>query len=205
MIPPAPVVAVTGNIASGKSTVSRLLEQMGAARVDADQLARDVVAPGGPALAAIGARWPSVITSDGSLDRAALRRIVFRAPLERAALEAITHPAIGALRDAAIAAARRAGAPVIVYDVPLLFEAGLEDSVDRIVLVDAPEALRRERLQRDRGLSREEADAAIAAQMPASEKRARAHHIIDNDGSEAALAEAVRQLWPLLAPSRSLD
>jgi len=201
----APVVAVTGNIASGKSTVARLLEALGAHRVDADQLARLVVAPGSPALAAIAARWPTTIAADGSLDRPALRRIVFRDAGERAALEAITHPAIAALRDGAIAAARHAGATLIVYDVPLLFEAGLEHSVDRIVLVDAPMALRRERLERERGLSREEAEQAIAAQMPASHKRARAHHIIENAGSEADLAEAVRRLWATLAPLRSLD
>ncbi len=200
-----PVVAVTGNIASGKSTVSRMLEALGAHRVDADQLARDVVAPGTPALAAIAARWPTALAADGSLDRAALRRIVFRAPLERAALEAITHPAIGVLRDAAFAAARHAGAALIVYEVPLLFETGLEPSVDRVVLVDAPEPVRCARLMRDRGLSREDAEAAIAAQMPASEKRARAHHVIDNDGSTAELTEAVRALWTTLAPSRSPD
>jgi dephospho-CoA kinase len=195
----APVIGLTGNIASGKSTVARLLAVHGAAVIDADALARDVVRPGQPALAAIGARWPQVLNGSGALDRAALRRIVFADPQQRAALERITHPAIGAARDAAVAVARASGAPVIVYDVPLLFEASLEDTVDAIVLVDAPIAERRRRLIDDRGYSETDADAAIAAQMPAELKRGRADHVIDNDDSPATLAARVTALWPTLA------
>jgi dephospho-CoA kinase len=194
----APVIGLTGNIASGKSTVARLLAAHGAAVIDADALARDVVRPGRPALAAIGARWPQVIDGSGALDRAALRRIVFADPEQRAVLEGITHPAIGAARDAAIVAARSTGAPVIVYDVPLLFEAGLEDTVDAIVLVDAPVAERERRLMVDRGYSALDAAAAIAAQLPADAKRSRANHVIDNDGPPGALDARVAALWPAL-------
>ncbi len=193
------IVGLTGNIASGKSSVARLLAARGAAVIDADVLAREVVAQGEPALTAIAARWPEVIAPDGTLDRAALRAIVFADPAERLALEAITHPAIGRRRDAAIAAAAAAGTRVVVYDVPLLFEAGLEDTVDTIVLVDAPVAVRRDRLIRDRNLTPAEAEAAIAAQMPPEHKRARADYIVDNDGTPEALAARVEALWTALA------
>jgi dephospho-CoA kinase len=196
---PPLLVGLTGNIASGKSTVAARLRTLGAHVIDADALARAVVAAGEPALAAIAARWPAVIAADGTLDRAALRQRVFADPAERAALEAITHPAIAARRDAALAAARAAGARVVVYDVPLLFEAGLTGSVDRIVLVDAPEPVRRERLMRDRGLSAADADAAIAAQWPSARKRPLAQHVLDNDGTPAELLAQVDALWAALA------
>lgn len=195
----APLIGLTGNIASGKSSVAHLLAAHGAIVIDADQLAREVVAPGSPALAAIAARWPQVIHADGTLDRGALRTIVFADPAAREALERMTHPHIGARRDAAIAAARAGGAPVIVYDVPLLFEAGLVDTVDAVVLVDAPVDVRRRRLMALRGMSAAAAEAAIAAQMPAEEKYARADHLVMNAGSPADLAARVAALWPALA------
>ncbi|MBK7905339.1 MAG: dephospho-CoA kinase [Gemmatimonadetes bacterium] len=189
------IVGLTGNIAAGKSAVAARLAAHGVPVVDADRLAREAVAPGSPALAAIVARWgPSVRLPDGTLDRGALRRIVFADPTERRALDAIVHPEVARLRDAALAAHRAHGERLVVCDIPLLFEAGLEDTVDHIVLVDAPAVLRRERLLRDRGLAPEDADAMIAAQRPSAEKRGRSQDIIDNTGTRAELDAAVDAL-----------
>ena len=157
------------------------------------------MAPGTPAHAAIVARWGTrVIATDGTLDRAALRAIVFGDAGERAALEAITHPAIAQRREARVAERAAQGEQVVILEIPLLFEAGLTKTVDQILLVDAPVALRRERLIRDRGLSDLEAEAMIAAQMPAEEKRARADWIIENDGSFDSLEQQVAALLPAL-------
>jgi dephospho-CoA kinase len=182
------VVGLTGNIASGKSTVAARLAELGATVIEADLLAREAVRPGTPALAAIRDRWgEAVLAPDGSLDRAALRRIVFADPAARRALEAIVHPAVHRLRETHMAAARDRGAHLVVCDIPLLFEVGLEGTVDRIVLVDAAPATRRQRLIRDRGLPAAEAEAMIAAQAPSESKRARADLVIDNDGTREQL------------------
>ncbi len=195
------IIGLTGNIASGKSSVAARLAAHGAHVIDADQLARDAVAPGTPGLAAILERWgPAVGSAAAGLDRAALRKIVFRNARERAALDAIVHPAIAALREAALDRARAAGAEIVVCDIPLLFEAGLEDTVDEIILVDAPADIRRARLLANRALSAEEADDMIAAQMPSERKRTRAHHVLENTGSLEALAAKVDALWETLDP-----
>jgi dephospho-CoA kinase len=190
------VVGLTGNIASGKSTVSRLLEVRGVTVIDADVLAREAVSPRSAALAAIVARWGErMLAADGTLDRAALRRIVFASSPERAALDAIVHPAVKARRDALLAEARAGGDRVVVCDIPLLFEAGLTGDVDIILLVDAPRELRLERLVRDRGLSRSDALAMIDAQRPAEGKRARSQYVIDNDGTLETLRARVDETW----------
>lgn len=195
------IIGLTGNIGAGKSAVSARLASQGARVIDADQLARDVVAPGTPTLGAILARWgPAVGSSDAGLDRAALRRIVFRDATERAALDAIVHPAIAALRETALARALGEGAEIVVCDIPLLFEAGLEETVEEIILVDAPAELRRARLLASRALTGDEADAMIAAQMPSERKRARAHHVIENTGSLESLYAKVDALWKTLDP-----
>lgn len=195
------IIGLTGNIAAGKSAVAARLSALGAHLVDADLLAREAVAPGSPALAAIVARWgPTVLAADGTLDRATLRRIVFTDTIERAALDAIVHPEVARRRETAVAAAEAAGAELVVCDIPLLFEAGLEDTVDAIILVDAPESVRRDRLIRDRGLSPDEADAMIAAQMPSEHKRARADYVIENAGTRDALTAQVDALWHTLDP-----
>ncbi|MFM2139910.1 MAG: hypothetical protein RLZZ25_175 [Gemmatimonadota bacterium] len=192
-------IGLTGNIAAGKSAVAARLRAHGFPVIDADALAREVVAPGEPAYEAIIARWGDrVRAADGTLDRAALRTIVFADATERAALEAITHPTIQARRVRRVAEAAAHGASVVILDIPLLFEAGLTTTVDRILLVDAPVAERRRRLMADRGLSAAEADAMIAAQWPAGEKRAQADWIIENDGSRAALEQRVDALVPAL-------
>jgi len=190
------MIGLTGNIASGKSTVAHLFAARGATIIDADALSRRAVEPGTPALRSIVARWGTgVLSPDGSLDRAALRHVVFDRPDELEALNAIVHPEVGRLRDEEIAEASARGDRVVVCDIPLLFERRLADSFTRIVLVDAPRPIRLERLMRDRGLSQEEAVQMIAAQMPAELKRARADFVIENAGTREQLADRVREVW----------
>jgi len=192
--------ALTGNIASGKSSVARRLEQWGAVLVDADVLAREAVAAGSPALAAIAERWgPQLLTPDGSLDRAALRTIVFADEHERLALNAIVHPRVNALRRERVEAARAAGASVVICDIPLLFEVGRPDDFDCVILVDAPADQRLQRLMRDRGLSGDDAQRMMQAQLPAETKRARADYIVENDDTPAVLEARVDALWHALA------
>ncbi len=193
---PALHVGLTGNIASGKSTVARLLVAQGATLIDADVLARKAVEPGTSALAAIRERFgDGVLSTDGTLDRAALRRIVFHDPAARDALNRIVHPAVGLLRDVELAAARARGDRVIISDIPLLFEAGLEGSVDAVIFVDAPEEVRLRRLMDDRALPEADARAMMSAQWPAAEKRARSTFVIENDGSVEQLTRQVSDLW----------
>lgn len=193
------LVALTGNIASGKSTVAARLAELGAEVIDADVLARQAVAPGAPALDEIVSRWGGAMRRpDGSLDREALRRIVFADERERHALNAIVHPRVEALRRARIEAARAAGAEIIVCDIPLLFETGLDRDFACIVVVDAPEELRLQRIVAHRALSPDDAHRMIASQLPAESKRQRAHYVIDNDGSLADLRAAVDRLWDAL-------
>jgi dephospho-CoA kinase len=193
------VVALTGNIAAGKSVVARRLAALGATIIDADVLAREAVAPGTPALAAIVARFGAdMLAPDGTLDRARLRRHVFADPVARTALNAIVHPEVIRRRDAALAAARARGDRVVVCDIPLLFETGRDGEFETVLLVDAPAAVRRDRLVRDRGLSPAEAEAMIAAQGPSGPKRARATLVFDNVGTVTDLEAAVDAAWPAL-------
>lgn len=193
------IVGLTGNIAAGKSAVASRLAALGVPVIDADLLAREAVDPGMPALGQIVERWGlRILTPSGTLDRAALRGIVFSDAAERAALDAIVHPEVARLREARAAAERARGAPLVICDIPLLFEAGLENTVDLVVLVDAPDAIRRARLIGDRGLAPDEADAMMAAQMPAALKRERAQQIVDNDGTHAELDAKVRTLHAAL-------
>jgi dephospho-CoA kinase len=193
------IVALTGNIASGKSEVTRLLAARGAEIIDSDVLAREVVAPGTPGHGEVVARWGTgVLAPNGELDRAMLRRLVFSDPVEREALNAIVHPRIAARRDELLARARAKGASIVVCDIPLLFETGRQDDFDRVILVDAPVEVRRRRL-RERGLSDDEAERMMAAQLPSDAKRAAADFVIDNDGTLEALAAKVDAVWKRLA------
>jgi dephospho-CoA kinase len=200
------LVGLTGNIASGKSTVAQLFSERGATVIDADILSRRAVERGTPAFDAIVARWgTAVLAPDQRLDRAALRRIVFSKPKELDALNAIVHPEVERLRQERIGDARARGDRIVVCDIPLLFEKKLTDRFDRIVLVDAPRPLRLERLVTDRDLRETEAMDMIAAQMPAELKRARADFVIDNAGTLSQLEQQVAEVWSALldaAPAR---
>jgi dephospho-CoA kinase len=188
------IVGLTGGIASGKSTVARLLAERGVPVVDADALAREVVAPGTPALAAIAARWPSVVRG-GALDRKALGAIVFADPVEREALEAIVHPAIAAEADRRLAALEAAGASIAVYEAALLVERGLDQGLDALVVVALPAEEQVRRLVARDGIAEAEARARVEAQAPLAEKLRRADYVIDNTGSLEDLRARVDELW----------
>jgi dephospho-CoA kinase len=193
------LIGLTGNIASGKSTVARFFEERGATLIDADVLAKRAVEMGTTAYRDIVRRWgEEVLSPDGEVDRGALRRIVFSEPEELEALNRIVHPEVARLRDRMVADARQRGERICVVDIPLLFERDLVDEFDRIVLVDAPRPVRLERLVRDRALRETEAMDMIAAQMPAELKRARADFIIDNTGTIAELEGRAAEVWSAL-------
>lgn len=193
------LVGLTGNIGSGKSTVAGLLSERGATIIDADVLARRAVEIGTPAHRAISARWgTSILATDGTVDRAALRRIVFSDPAQLEQLNAIVHPEVERMRAALVEEARVRGDTLVVCDIPLLFERRMTDDFERIVLVDAPRPVRLDRLVRERGLRETEAMDMIVAQMPAELKRARADFVIDNDGTLTGLDARVREVWRAL-------
>lgn len=191
------VIGLTGGIGSGKSSVSRALARHGAVVIDADVLAREVVAPGTPGLAAVvGVFGSEILAPDGSLDRKALGARVFNDPQARARLEAIVHPLVRA-RAHELEAATAPDA-VIVHDVPLLVETGQHERFDSVVVVDAPESAQRQRLVELRGMTPEEADRRIAAQATREARRAAADHIVVNDGSLDELEAQVAELWERL-------
>jgi len=192
-------IGLTGNIASGKSEVARMLADRGATIIDADELAREAVEPETQALKDIIKRWgKDVLNQDGGLDRAALRQIVFADQNELDALNRIVHPGVTRLRDREVARARERGDPIVVCVIPLLFERNIVEEFDAIILVDAPRPLRLERLVATRGLEETEAMNMIASQMPAELKRARADFVIENDGSLDKLERDVDALWSSL-------
>src|SRR5881409_1673424 len=189
-------VALTGNIAAGKSTVVDLFQRWGATIIDADALAREAQAPGGDVLAAIAGRFGAdVLAPGGSLDRAALRAKVMGDDAALAALNAIVHPAVQARRLELQRAARERGDAIVINDIPLLFEVLDPAQFDVVVLVDAPVALRRTRLRALRGLPNEDADRMIAAQMPAARKRPQSQHVIDNAGTLAELEKQAQRVF----------
>ncbi len=192
-------VALTGNIASGKATVAALFKQWGATIIDADQLVREVQAPGSPVLRAIADRFGEEYLGPGSeLRREALRRRIMDDPAARADLDRIVHPEVFRLRARREAEARARGDRIVVSDIPLLFEAADPAAFDAIVLVDAPERVRRARLIAERGLSAEEADRMMAWQQPSGPKRSGSTHVIDNDGDVAALERGASKVWAAL-------
>ncbi len=198
------LVGLTGNIASGKSEVARMLGQRGAMLIDADTLAREAVRPGTDALKRIVDRWgKDVLATDGTLDREALRRIVFSDTVELEKLNSIVHPEVTRLRDIEVERARKRGDRIVVCVIPLLFERGLVNDFDYIVLVDAPRAVRLERLSTARGLEETDAMNMIASQMPAELKRARADYVIENVGSLEDLNRDVDRLWATLTKKTS--
>jgi dephospho-CoA kinase len=186
-------IGLTGGIGSGKSTVSALLAARGAVIVDADRIAREVVEPGTPGLAAVvDAFGPGVLTADGSLDRPALAGIVFADPAARRTLDAIVHPLVRA-RAAELEAVAPSGA-VVVHDVPLLVESGQASSYDLVLVVQADPETRVARLVQ-RGLTADDARARIAAQATDEQRRAVADVVLDNSGTPEQLAAQVDRFW----------
>ncbi|XKE47175.1 dephospho-CoA kinase [Halomonas organivorans] len=189
------IIGVTGGIASGKSTVARAFARHGIPWVDADDVAREVVEPGEPALAAIVERYGErVLQPDGRLDRRALREIVFADAEERRWLEGVTHPRIRERLTERLAAFRDGDAPYALLVSPLLFESGQHALVDRTLVIDVPEALQIRRTASRDDVDEAQARAIVAAQMPRRERLARADDVLDNDTDEAGLAERVADL-----------
>ena len=196
-------VGLTGGLGSGKSTVAALLGEHGAVIIDADVVAREVVRAGTPGFAAVVARFgPGVVGPDGELDRAALARVVFADGAALDELNAIVHPLVGS-RSAELAAAVPPGA-VVVHDIPLLAENGLADRFDTVVVVEADREIRLARLA-ERGLTRAEAEARMAAQATDEQRRAIADEIVRNDGDLDSLARQVDRLWDRLSGSARSD
>jgi dephospho-CoA kinase len=188
------VFGLTGNIGTGKSTVAQLFVDHGVPVVDADQVARDVVAPGTPGLAEVAARFPGVVNEAGVLDRKALGERVFADAQERAALNAILHPRIGAEVRTRLDRLAARGADAAIYEAALIVENGLHHGLDGLIVVTAPvdEQIRRLRL-RD-GMSERDARARIAAQLPAHEKVKAADFVIENTGAPELLRAQVARV-----------
>jgi dephospho-CoA kinase len=195
------VLGLTGGIGSGKSMVAQMFTELGAVVIDADQLAREVVEPGQPALKEIASTFgPDVLLPDGRLDRPKLAEIIFSEPDKRAKLDAITHPRIRQRMEAQIEA-QRSGPGVLIVDIPLLYENERTNMVEKVIVVwvDAQTQLQRIR-QRD-GLSAEAARQRITAQMPLDAKRARADHVIDNRGRRDETQRQVEAIYRRYAPA----
>jgi dephospho-CoA kinase len=192
-------VALTGNIGAGKSTVAELFRSWGATIIDADQLVREAQAPGRPALAQIVSRFGNqVLRPDGTLDRPALRAQVLADPTALAALNGIMHPEVHRRRRELLEEARVRGDRIVVSDIPLLFEAADPSEFDAVVLVDAPESVRRARLLRSRSLPGAELDRLISTQLPSASKRLRSDYVIDNEGDLRALERSSASVWEAL-------
>jgi len=185
-------VGLTGGVASGKSSVSKIFRGLGVPIIDTDELARDVVEPGQPPLERLVERFgPSILTPDGHLDRPVLRNIVFSDPMARADLEALTHPAIGAAAEARSAAA---GGPYQIIVIPLLVEKSLGSHLDRVLLVDCDEQLQIQRLRTRDGATLAEARAILNAQASRKARLEVAHDVITNDGAMSQLQPQVSAL-----------
>jgi dephospho-CoA kinase len=194
------ILGITGNIASGKSLIAGAFVRRGAALIDADQLARVIVAAGNPVLQQIVAQFGNaILLENGELNREQLGQIIFADPAAREELNRITHPAIA---DLAIARLQRLkakpGIPLVIYEAPLLFEAGAEGRVDRVLVVKVEPQVQLQRLMARDGLDESAAKQRIAAQMSQQEKLARADFIIDNSGTVAQALRQVDELWDRL-------
>ncbi|MDP3534975.1 MAG: dephospho-CoA kinase [Halomonas sp.] len=188
------IVGLTGGIGSGKSTVARAFGALGIGWVDADDVAREVVMPGEPALASIAERFgENVLQADGTLNRAALRSIVFEAPAERQWLESVTHPRV---RERILVHLEHLQhhSPYVLLVSPLLFESGQDRLVNRTIVVDVPVDIQLSRtLERD-GVSEAQVHAILAAQLPREARLAKANDVIDNSGDHASMMQQVKQL-----------
>ncbi|WP_222862873.1 dephospho-CoA kinase [Geothermobacter ehrlichii] len=196
------ILGITGNIASGKSRVAARMVELGAVALSADQLAREAVGPGSDTLTKLVAVFgDAILAADGSLDRPRLAEIVFADAEARKRLEAITHPAIARLAEERLRRLRQEGHRLVVYEAPLLFEAGAEGRVDRVLVVLAATEVRLARLMARDGLEREAALSRIRAQMPQEEKAARADYVIDNSGDWEDCRRQVDDLYRRLVSS----
>jgi dephospho-CoA kinase len=194
------VLGLTGGIGSGKSVVAQMFAQLGAEVIDADQLAREVVEPGQPALQEIAATFgPHVLLPDGRLDRPKLAGIIFADSAERARLDAITHPRIRDRMEEQIKA-RLSGSGVLIVDIPLLYENDRTNAVEKIIVVWVDQQTQLQRIRQRDGLSVEAARQRIAAQMPLDAKRARADHVVDNSVSLEDTRRQVEAIYRLYAP-----
>ncbi|HET9066364.1 MAG TPA: dephospho-CoA kinase [Gemmatimonadales bacterium] len=195
------VVGLTGNIASGKSSVAAILRRHGIPVIDADAIVHELQRPGTAVFRAIIARFgDEILTADGSIDRRRLRQRILDSDEDRLALEAIVHPAVFEHRGALLRAATETGTSLVVVDVPLLYEVDDPRHYDAVILVDAPRAERWRRLVEDRGMPPAEADRLIDLQLPADSKRERADFVIDNDGTWARLEQQTADVLAQLAP-----
>ncbi|HEX6560317.1 MAG TPA: dephospho-CoA kinase [Longimicrobiales bacterium] len=188
-------VALTGNIASGKSTVAGVWRELGACIIDADVLARRAIEPGSTGFYKVAREFGNGVIVDGAVDRAALRAVVFADEEKRKRLEAIIHPEVARLREAEELRYAKQGAHIVVSDIPLLFETGQAAAYDIVVLVDAPEGVRVQRIVQDRGLNEAEARSMVDAQMSADEKRTPSTYIIENGGTREQLRERATETW----------
>ncbi len=188
------LIGLTGGIATGKSTFAAALRALGCPVIDADRLARQVVEPGTPALAAIATAFPGVVGAGGQLDRKALGARIFDDQAARRRLEAITHPAIRAAMVAETSRLAATGHDLVFYDTPLLYEVGLEEAMDLVVVVWATREAQRRRLATRDGLSPVEAEARLRAQLPVDEKAARADVVVENDDETVPLGPKAARL-----------
>jgi dephospho-CoA kinase len=190
------VVGLTGGIGTGKSTVSAMLRELGATVIDADEATRAVQARSTEGLRRLVEEFgPDILTPEGDLDRPRLAAIAFKDPDARRRLNAIVHPLVRAWMAERQQEAMERGDPLVVLDIPLLYEARGDGAFETVVLVYAPEELQVRRLVEQRGMTEEEVRDRIAAQMPIEEKRRRAQHVIDNTGTREELRARVEQVW----------
>jgi dephospho-CoA kinase len=197
------LVGLTGGIGSGKSTVGRMVQRLGVPLIDADQLAREVVQPGTPALAEIAREWPEVIAADGTLDRRRLGAKVFAEPAARQRLEAITHPRIQERMRQQVTALAAQGHRLVFYEASLVVEAGRAHDFDALVVVTASEEQQLLRTMGRDGSSRDHVLARLRAQLPLSEKQKLATHLIDNSGDLATTEAQVKALVDELSSRRA--
>lgn len=187
------IIGLTGNMGTGKSTVGRILEGLGAARIDADEVGRTIMEPGGEAFDEVVARFGRrILTADGRIDRAALGAIVFQDEPSLRTLEAMTHPRIKERIDRFLR--EHAGCPIVVVEAPLLFEAGMQEGMDEIWVTDCSRALQRQRIRHRDGLTEAEIDRRLDAQRPSEELKRLADVVIRTEGTEEELSRRIKHL-----------
>ncbi|PZP03710.1 MAG: dephospho-CoA kinase [Corynebacterium urealyticum] len=196
------LIGLTGGIGSGKSTVASRLKTLGARIVDADKIAREIVEPGEPALAELAEAFDGVLNADGALNRAELARQAFATPEATEKLNSITHPRIRERTLQRFAQARTEDVPVLVYDMPLLIENGEYKKMDHVLVVDAEDEIRIDRLVNSRGLDEDDARRRIAAQISREERLAAADSVVDNSGTRDQLLQQVDTFWEQVVAPR---